>query len=120
MTALRELLILFFERLGFGPVAESYLDCIERLNEACGAWYREHPGKAPEWNLPEQFGPVLVSGGLDAAEVSGLCRNGNALEFVRFIDQRTNYEGTLLQLQVLLMIQWWNSQAKINSDGGQA
>lgn len=116
----RKLLITVYDGLGLAPVASGYLDCCERLNEACLDWYREHPGRAPGFDIPDLAGPMLPLGGLCEADRLGWCVDDNAREFVKFIDCRTNYEGTLLQFQILLTLQGWITEALQNASGGQA
>lgn len=124
----RECVRVIYQKLGISMYLEAgYLDRLEELNNACADWHRERAPKFGHlvFTLPdlEESGGVVFSGGLDAAEAHGWCSNAAAVDFVRWVDCRTEYQATLLMLQVVIYIQHAINECKnpkppINTAGG--
>jgi len=102
------------------PPPDEYLDALEQLNTACVDWFRE---RAPKFgflqiNLPELRPDLpLVTGPLSAAAVHW-AGNLAARDFFEYIDRQTQQKCTLLQFQVLRLMQEAHAGAEVNASGG--
>jgi hypothetical protein len=117
MTQFRECVILVFERLGLEAPAAGYLDDIERLNNAAAEWH-SRGGGVLHFELPDLLSGAIVTGNLSDAAKNGFAVNDAAKAFVRDIDECTGRRGTLLMLQIILLIQQAVQTNKVNAMGG--
>jgi hypothetical protein len=93
--------------LGTVPPA-AYLADLEALNEAAGEWAQQPEAQRLgflEFEVPDFFGGVVQTGNLPEAISQGWTRNEAAKAFVLYIDERTGRRGTLLMLQVIILLQ---------------
>jgi hypothetical protein len=111
-----------FERVGLYAPPAAYLDDLQRMNDAASEWHRDPERLALgflHFDLPDLLAGNIVTGNLDAAEQHGWCLNEAARNFVRFIDERSGRRGTLLMLQVILLLQQ-AVQTNVNAAGGES
>ncbi len=125
MTRFGECALLVLERIGLGgDVPESYLLDLEKLNEAAAAWQRQPDALRLgflEFDLPDLLGgEQIVTGNLPEAISLGWAKNDAAKAFVRFIDARSGRRATLLQLQIILVLQEAMQTKNVNAAGGEA
>jgi hypothetical protein len=120
----RSIVGLLFERLGFERPAPAYLDDVAKLNAACAAWQVDPAHLAMgalAFDVPDLLnGGVVMTGNLLAAIDHGWATNDAARAFIRYVDELTGRRCTLLQFQVVLVIQELVQQAKVNAGGGRA
>jgi hypothetical protein len=125
VTPFQECVCLVFARLGLGPTPPKYLDDIESVQRAASEWHRlpEHERDGfPEFALPDLLSGALQTGNLDDAERFGWTRNEAARRFVRYVDKHSGCRGTLLMLQVIMLLQQIISETsgtpEVNARGG--
>lgn len=123
MTEFQKCVLMVLERLGLGPaVPPSYLADVERLNQACAEWHKQPDavrGDFLKFDLPDLLSGELVTGNLPEAITAGWCANDAAKDFIRFIDERSGRQATLLMLQIVLLLQQAVQENKaVNSAGG--
>jgi hypothetical protein len=96
---------------------DDYLRALVLLNDACVSWFKE---RAPQFGFLKVKIPELkkhlpiVTGPLSAAAVhwSG---NEAAFDFFEYIDRKTLHRCSLLQFQILSLLQYVNSEP-VNSE----
>jgi hypothetical protein len=118
----RECVCLVFESIGLDRPMAGYLDDLERVNNAAAEWHDDPTRRALgflHFDMPDLLAGEVVTGSLCAAETAGWCLNDAARDFVRFVDERSGRRGTLLMLQVILLLQQ-AVQTNVNAAGGSA
>jgi hypothetical protein len=125
VTSFEECVFLVFERLGLGRPPAAYVADVVALNRAAAEWHETPEAQGLgflEFDLPDLLAPggVVLTGDLCNAIPQGWAKNKAAGAFLGFIDARTGYRCTLLQLQVVLLIQQAAQEGKVNAGGGQS
>lgn len=122
MTEFGKCVVMVLERLGMAGAPESYIADVERLNEACAEWHRQPDalrGGFLKFDLPDLLSGTIVTGNLPQAIAQGWAANDAAKAFVRFIDERSGHQATLLMLQIVLVLQQAVQENKpVNAGGG--
>lgn len=112
--------ILKFVGLGDPDIDDGYLDSLERLNDACVQWFRD---RAPAFGFlhmqlpPFERDAPIVTGPLSAAAEAWCC-NAAAKDFFQYIDRETGHVCSLLQFQILRLMQEINAEAEVNAPHG--
>jgi hypothetical protein len=123
VSGFRDCVTVIFEHIGLAMPPESYLADLERMNEAAAEWHAMQPrGGVLHFEVPDllegMLSGVVQTGNLPLAITNGWAANDAAKSFVRFVDMRTGQRGTLLMLQVILLIQHAVQENKANAQGG--
>jgi hypothetical protein len=124
MTEFGQCVVLVLERIGMAGAPPAYIADVERLNEACAEWHRQPDavrGGFLKFDLPDLLEPgaPLVTGNLPEAITYGWAANDAAKAFIRFVDERSGSQATLLMLQIVLLLQQAVQEGKaVNAAGG--
>jgi hypothetical protein len=119
VSNLGDAVALIFQRLGFEPPPPAYIADMQKLNDAAAEWHKANRGRPVLFNVPDLLSGQVVTGNLDAAELHGWTGNAAARDFVRYVDERSGRVGTLLMLQVLIVIQEAVQARRVNAGGGE-
>lgn len=122
-ASFKECALLVLKHMGMGEPPPQYLEDLYQLQLAGNAWHREHGARLGflHFAFPESVleGSALITGDLCNAISAGWCGNEAARHFVDYIDERTGRKCTLLQLQVLMVLQRLvNKSPPVNAPGG--
>lgn len=102
---------LLFSRIMGGEPPAGYIEEVDRLNQACGAWHAEHGGVA--LILPDLQSGVLVTGDLCLADQYGMCPDDRSRAMIEWVDERTGHTATLLMLQICYVLQQLTLDARV-------